>query len=250
MVGHAHDLRVRAHGPKPHEFIAMSKHNLATVLIARGKYAEAEQLLRDAIAISRDIFPDDFEQHRAAAYDWDSLADLYRATSDFDQARELCGKSLAIRQACYSNDDHPEIGSALFLQGRIELEFGDPVAAEPLLTDALAILAKLPEGHWRTALCESVLGECLTGLARYAAAEELLVHGFEVLRQRAAIPNCDTLAALQRLIDLYDAWEKPEQAQAYRALLPESDRAEQRVGSGSAEGKRRQLNADGPLPVP
>ncbi len=218
----AHDLRVKVCGPKANEHVAMSKHNLAAVLIARGKYSEAEELLLDAIDISMDVFPN-FEQHRAAAYDWHALADLYRAQGDYARARELCAKALAIRQSCYAKDDHTEIGSSLFLLGRITLDAGDPLDAESLLRRALEILRKLPEGHWRPALCESVLGESLAARGRFSEAEDCLTRGFETLRRRADLPNPDTLAALRRLIDLYDAWEKPDQARIYRALLPRSE---------------------------
>ncbi len=225
VLRRAHDLRVKALGTEPHEFVAISKHNLAVVLIALREYEEAEQLLLDAIEISQAVFPD-FEHHRAAGFDWHALADLYRARGDYARAHGLGTQALEVRRECYSNQNHPELGSSLFLLGRIELEAGNPLAAEPVLQQALTILEQLPEGHWRTAMCASVLGACLAAQERYGESEEFLVRGFEALRRRAELPNCDTLDALERLINMYDAWDRPEQADAYRALLPESDEPE------------------------
>jgi hypothetical protein len=77
--------------------------------------------------------------------------------------------------------------------------------------------ALLPEGHWKTAEARGLLGECLASQQRYEEAEPLL------LGSRAALDGAgrsrEGAAALRRLIELYDNWDKPIQARRYRDLL-------------------------------
>jgi hypothetical protein len=57
-------------------------------------------------------------------------------------------------------------------------------------------------------------GRLLLDAKAYAAAEPLLLNGYKGLRQTAAqIPRRDTL---ERLVQLYDAWGKPDEAAKWR----------------------------------
>ena len=70
------------------------------------------------------------------------------------------------------------------------------------------------------ALFACLVGAALLGQEKYSAAEPLLVQGYEGLKQRSAqIPaNYKRLLtdALDRLIQLYEAWEKPDQVARWR----------------------------------
>ncbi len=66
----------------------------------------------------------------------------------------------------------------------------------------------------------SSLGEALAGQERSEEAELLLLEGYEGLREAPQASDSHQRDALQRVVDLYDAWDKPEKAQEYRALLP------------------------------
>ena len=66
------------------------------------------------------------------------------------------------------------------------------------------------------------LGQSLVRQRRFRDAETLLVEGHAVLNDQ---PDSDrsvgrTRRALRRIIDLYDAWGKPEKATEWRAKLP------------------------------
>ena len=214
-------LRIQALGTEQHDFVAVSKHNLALVLQARGQYEEAEELLWQAVATWREVLPD-FNRHHKAATGLQSLAELHCATGEFAEARELSTQAEGILRAIYPDGKHPDVGLLLLVRGRIALAEGQPEAAESDLRQALEILRGLPPGHWRTALCESVLGEGLTAEGRYDEAEGLLLRGFESLDRRAGVRNRDTQEALQRLIRLYESWGRPEAAEPYRARLAEA----------------------------
>jgi hypothetical protein len=62
----------------------------------------------------------------------------------------------------------------------------------------------------------------LTIEQRYNEAEPLLVGSYESLKHSQGPSNPRTRLALQRLANLYEAWNKPEQAAPYRALISDS----------------------------
>jgi serine/threonine-protein kinase len=78
----------------------------------------------------------------------------------------------------------------------------------------------LPAQHWRVALTESALGDCLAALGRFEEAEPLLVRSPPRIEAVLGQSDRRTHAALRRIINLYEAWDRPEKAAEYRALLP------------------------------
>ena len=103
------------------------------------------------------------------------------------------------------------------------LEKEEPGSAEPVLRECLEIRREaLPEGHWLAANTESILGGCLTALERYAEAEPLLLESYPVIKAARGESHQRTLEAGQRVVDLYEAWGQPDEADQYGALLAES----------------------------
>ncbi len=92
---------------------------------------------------------------------------------------------------------------------------------------ALAQLAKtnlldiLPEDHWMVAYASSAEGAALARQGSYPEAESLLLASVEPL-ELAPIPGAVEQHRI-RLVELYDAWGKPERAAEHRALLEETD---------------------------
>ena len=69
-----------------------------------------------------------------------------------------------------------------------------------------------------------MLGGSLLGQKNYSGAEPLLLAGYEGMKAREAkIPpqgKVRLTEALERLVQLYDAWGKPDQAAVWRNKLP------------------------------
>jgi hypothetical protein len=92
--------------------------------------------------------------------------------------------------------------------------------AEILLRRALELVGEgLPPGSREIGEVESDLGACLTQLGQYRAAESLLVAGHRTLKASRGNEDWSTRRTLRRLVALYDAWEKPEQARHRRLEL-------------------------------
>ena len=84
--------------------------------------------------------------------------------------------------------------------------------------------AQLSADDWRTALTECTLGRCLTLQGRYAEAEPYLVQSVPIVQAAATATREHRQRTLEHIIDLYERWEKPEQAEVYRQQLAQLGR--------------------------
>jgi hypothetical protein len=99
-------------------------------------------------------------------------------------------------------------------------------AAETYLRECLAIREKKLPDEWSLFNTKSMLGGALAGQKKFQESEPLLVEGYSGLKEREAkIPPPGKIRlpeAIRRLVDLYTAWEKPEEAAKWRAILEEA----------------------------
>jgi len=110
--------------------------------------------------------------------------------------------------------------TALIINGLILAKTGQPEEGETILREAVKIRTDLlPKGHYWVALANSALGECLTIEKRYNEAEPLLLASYESLKSSQGASNPRTQIALKRLITLYEKWRRLDAASAYRDKL-------------------------------
>jgi len=89
-----------------------------------------------------------------------------------------------------------------------------------VLREALELRTKgLPANHPDIAESATVLGACLTALGRFDEAEAALVEASRVLDARPGARSRHRRETLQRRVELYKAWGRPEKAREYAALL-------------------------------
>jgi hypothetical protein len=117
----------------------------------------------------------------------------------------------------------PHICHFLSGSGQFLLQYQQPAAAEPFLRESLTICQKHWPDHWMTFHIHTLVGASLLRQGKYAAAEPLLLQGYEGMQAREnSMQQADReqiLVALQHLIQLYQAWGRGEAAERYRALL-------------------------------
>jgi serine/threonine protein kinase/tetratricopeptide (TPR) repeat protein len=167
------------------------------------------------------------EEARQAAKKYDSLrwvagplGDAYeKAGENAKLARLLLEQLPEARKSL--PDDSPQLAGMLAQIGLGLLEQKKWAEAEPLLRECLAIREKKLPDDWRTFNIQSMLGGALLGLKNYADAEPLLLAGYEGMKQRekSIPPPASTRIpeALDRLIELYTATNKPEDVKKWRA---------------------------------
>jgi hypothetical protein len=150
-----------------------------------------------------------------------NLAGGYEAVKHYDQAERLHRERLPfVKQK--SGGESPAYADALASFGGNLLDQEKWVEAEPLLRECLSIREKkLPE-DWRTFNSKSLLGGALLGQKKYTDAEPLLLKGYEGMkaREKTIPPQGATRIpeALDRLIELYTATNKPDEVKKYQEL--------------------------------
>jgi hypothetical protein len=104
--------------------------------------------------------------------------------------------------------------------------------AEPVLRDCLARREAAEPDAWTTFNTRSMLGGSLLGQEKYAEAEPLLLQGYQGMKQREAeIPPIGRpllREAVERLVQLYDAWSRPVEAAKWRQELEAHKKAEEK----------------------
>jgi tetratricopeptide (TPR) repeat protein len=197
--------------------------NWTGVMLAEaGLFVEAAPLLlssyRDA-QTSPDVPPEWPATYRQRLADllakWPKSADVAETRLQLEVARAAHGyESKETFQA------HIVLGNCLFTAEK----YAD---AETVFHEAAALSQKRAAGSWYTPACRSSQGAAILKQGRFADAELLLVAAYEDLK-RAAVPNDQEYfvkLALERVIQLYDAWDKPAEAARWRqelALLQQS----------------------------
>jgi hypothetical protein len=77
---------------------------------------------------------------------------------------------------------------------------------------------------WERYNCQSMLGGSLEGQAKFAEAEPLLLTGYVgVIRWQATIPIQERRVlseARERIVQLYEEWQKPEKALQWHQRTP------------------------------
>ena len=92
--------------------------------------------------------------------------------------------------------------------------------AELLLAPAVeSARLVLSREHVTTGALLCRYGEALTGLGRYSEAEAELLEAHEILTEVAGAGDDRTQKAVQALVDLYEAWGKPDMAEEWRGKL-------------------------------
>jgi tetratricopeptide (TPR) repeat protein len=153
---------------------------LGELLQAKAQHAQAEPLMRRALAIEEKLRPDD----PVFAYRLNVLVQLLQATNRFAEAEPLMRRALAIDEQTFG-PDHPDVardlnGLAVLLQDTNRL-----AAAEPLLRRALAIDEKSFGADHRS------VARDLRNLAALLQATNRLVEAEAIKRRALAIDEKD-----------------------------------------------------------
>jgi serine/threonine protein kinase/tetratricopeptide (TPR) repeat protein len=208
-----------------HAMTATTLHDAALIASAKGNAALAESQFRRAMDIHRRALGD---SHPLVAVSLNSLARVLRDQGRYDEAAEALTGALEIARPALGND-HQLIAIYTINLGAVHLARGRPQLAEPLLREGLRVRLLspqmvpnrrriFPDDDCTVAATRSLLGAALVALARYAEAEALLLDARRELMGSSAPPR-DVNVTTQRLVDLYSAWGKRDDAARYRASL-------------------------------
>ncbi len=250
------DARLGRHG-EVHIDVATSRHNLAVLLIEKNQLAEAEPLLREALRLRRELlgpkhpkvakttgilavllermgkFQEAEPWHRQrldlqreafggrhpeVAGALNNLAYCLQAAGKLEEAEPLYREALDVFRERFG-DDHPNVAVARRNLASLLVARGVASEAEEQARQALETWSRLKKPvPWRVADARSVLGQCLTFQGRFEEAEPLLTASYPTIRDEKGADSRYTHDAADRIVELYQAWGRPEKASEYVSL--------------------------------
>ena len=151
--------------------VAIDLNNLAALLQATNRLAEAEPLMRRALAIDEQSFG---AEHPNVAIDLNNLAQLLQATNRLAEAEPLMRRALAIDEQSFGAE-HPNVARDLNNLAQLLQATNRLAEAEPLMRRALAIDEQsFGAEHPNVATDLNNLAQLLQATNRLAEAEPLM----------------------------------------------------------------------------
>jgi tetratricopeptide (TPR) repeat protein len=190
--------------------------NYATALEESGDLPKALQILETVVGQAQRAFGPDHPRTLQITQIW---CDSLDSAKEWDRSIKTRQEILAKERQRGKQDS--SLGSALAKLGKTLVLAKRFVEAEPLLRESLAICAKTQPDVWTTFDTQSQLGGALLGQKKHAEAEPLLLKGYEGMKAREkTIPPAVIVRipeALDRLVELYTATNKPDEVKKWRA---------------------------------
>jgi len=209
--------RVRALG-QSHPDAVVTALNLAV------NYLDARRP-REAVALLDEWLPRDASEPGSPPrrFALRTGATVYEAAGQFAKAEPLRRESTDFwkQKAGAGSLQHAGEWAALANNLLGQRRYAD---AESFLRAGLPPWESRSPDEWGVFYARSMLGAALLGQEKYADAEPLLLRGYEgVKRREATIPEPfrkrRLTESLERLVRLYEAWDKPDEAARWRKAL-------------------------------
>jgi eukaryotic-like serine/threonine-protein kinase len=190
--------------------------NLAAACAAQAKYPQAEALYRQNLETEQRVLGPEHPDFLGTVSD---VASLYQREGKYAQAEIYATQALAGQRRALGSEDPQTMSSAADL-ALAYLSQGEFAKAEPLARESLEFYQKKQPDDWQRFRAETLLGASLAGQKKYAEAERLLLGGYEGMvarKDKIAVPDWNQVdLARDWLVELYEAWGKPEKAAEWR----------------------------------
>jgi tetratricopeptide (TPR) repeat protein len=206
-----------------HPSTLSSQGALGQVYVEQGRFEEAEPLCITTLQTLRQVLG---EENPLTASAMATLGLLYKRQGRYDEAEPLLVEALEVGRRVLG-EEHPDTLPTMHDLAYVYSQQGRHREAEPLYRGALEGRRRiLGEAHDDTLASLGGLVLCLIELGVFEQAEPLAIEYYE-LGEGGDEPRPDeTQAAIELLVELYEAWGKPEQAAQWRAQLPTMQPAE------------------------
>jgi tetratricopeptide (TPR) repeat protein len=217
---HGLELCDQRFGPD-HPATSTALNNLAVLLKATNRLAEAEPMYRRALAIDEASYGLD---HPRVATRLNNLAQLLKATSRLAEAEPMYRRALGIAEASLGRD-HPYVASCLNNLAQLLQTTNRLAEAEPLMRRALQIdKASYGQDHPAVARDLNNLARLLQNSNRLVEAELLMRRAFGILLSSLSLEHPNSQTILENYIEiLQDQGLSEEAIQAKLASLFQQD---------------------------
>jgi eukaryotic-like serine/threonine-protein kinase len=218
LYSQAMETQRRVLGPE-HPDALLSMGNLADTYARQGKYAQAEALFGPTLETSRRVLG---AEHPRTLDILSTMAALYQAEGKYALAESHGAEALAGYRRTLGSE-HPETMQWAADLALAYLSQGKFLESERLSREILAFNRKKQPDDWQRFRAMSLLGASLAGRKKYAEAEPLLLEGHQGMAERQGrlgwmgAANSRYLdRARGWIVQLYEAWGKPERAAEWR----------------------------------
>jgi eukaryotic-like serine/threonine-protein kinase len=197
--------------------IAGIKSDLAVLLKNQQQYDAAGPLYRDVLEMRRRYLG---ETHSLYAQSLNNYA-IFLRTSDGTGADSVALLALeAYRQSV--GEDHPEYAAALNSVAISHERRDDCAGAIPRFRQAADTYERaMSADYWVPNAIRLNLSRCLIATRQYDEAERILLTAHERLGRALGISSDQTDRARDMLVQLYEAWGRPDRAAEYRSTEEE-----------------------------
>jgi len=205
------------------------------------RYAEAERLFERVFQRCLETLG---EEHDLTQERINGLVTVYTTDANrYEEAERLGRRCVELRRRALS-DEHPETLEAMGLLAGVCAKQGRHEEAERLYLTVQGTQLRLGTQDDKVLRQLVGLAALYVEQARYADAEPLLLQEFQRRENLFGPEHSHTVALLNQLVNLYDAWGKPDEAATWRAKLPPKDGA--REAGGPATGASTKQTIRGP----
>ncbi len=192
---------------------------MALLYYRQGKIDETQALFTKALEMVRRLMGD---ENPITLRTMHYLGEIYLNIGRDVEAETLLVKALEGRRRVLGAE-HPDTQASM---GMVYFQQGQYDKAEPLLEKALEIERRVVSQEMPPPIMY-ILASLHHRQGDYDKAEPLLLELLQISQGVLVEGHPDTVAAMNELIKLYEAWEKPEKAEQWRSKLPPKKAAEQ-----------------------
>ena len=184
---------------------------MGAVLAKLARFDEATDAYEQGLAMNARLFGPD---NSYRLYFVNGLGKVAEQRGAINEARAhfVEARSLILRDMPQS----PNLAFATANVARTMMQLGQYEDARSLYREAEEIFATRLPRHWALGTVRTQLGLCLVEAAEYAEAEALILDGIAILERQWGADHHEVQAARDVAITLYETWEKPALAAAYR----------------------------------
>jgi serine/threonine protein kinase len=214
----AFKLGSRTLGENHHDTLA-ALNGLAWVYMSQARYVEAERLFGQVYKTYLDTLG---EEHNSTQATMNGLVSVYIELNRYEEAESISHRCLELRRRLLG-DEHPETLEAMGLLAQVYTKEGRYEEAKPLYKAVQETQRRLGMKDGRVLAHVQGLALLYINQARYGEAEPLLLQEYQRREKQFGPEHSSTINMLNKLVSLYEAWNKPEKANQWRAKLPKEN---------------------------
>lgn len=156
----------------------------------------------------------------------DTVATLMNLGSRLDETDQETEAEAVYMQALEGAkgmaSDHPYQLATRNNLGALYVELGRYSDAEPILTEVVQIArARYAPNHPTLAMFLASYGRVLGHMEQFAEGEQALLEAHSIFEETVGPTHAWTHRAVQRLVEFYELWEKPDEIARWSARLPD-----------------------------